>query len=37
MQREGISEEEAFRRIQMEARRTRRTMREVAQQILAES
>jgi response regulator NasT len=37
MQREGISEEEAFRRLQMEARRTRRTMREVAQQILAES
>lgn len=37
MQREGISEEEAFRRIQQEARRTRRTMREVAQQILSES
>lgn len=37
MQREGISEEEAFRRIQLEARRTRRTMREVAQQILSES
>lgn len=37
MQREGLSEPEAFRRIQQEARRTRRTMREVAQQILAES
>lgn len=36
MQREGLSEQEAFRRIQQEARRTRRTMRDVAQQILAE-
>lgn len=36
MQREGLSEEEAFRRIQGEARRTRRTMREVALQILSE-
>lgn len=34
MQREGLSEEEAFRRIQLEARRTRRTMRQVAQEIL---
>ncbi len=34
MEREGLSEEEAFRRIQREARRTRRTMREVAQEIL---
>lgn len=34
MEREGLSEEEAFRHIQREARRTRRTMREVAQEIL---
>ncbi|MFN3285974.1 MAG: ANTAR domain-containing response regulator [bacterium] len=37
MQREGLSEEEAFRRIQLEARRTRRTMREVAREILGET
>lgn len=36
MQREGLAEQEAFRRIQQEARRTRRTMREVAQEILRE-
>ncbi len=35
MQQEGLSEEDAFRRIQQEARRTRRTMREVAQEILS--
>lgn len=35
MQRDGISEEAAFRRIQSEARRTHRSMAEVAQEIVA--
>jgi response regulator NasT len=35
MRREGLTEEEAYRRIQHEARRTRRPMRVVAEEILA--
>ncbi|MDR7416617.1 MAG: response regulator [Armatimonadota bacterium] len=34
MRREGLTEEEAYRRIQQEARRTRRPMRAVAEEIL---
>jgi response regulator NasT len=37
MRREGIPEDEAFRRIQAASRRTRRSMRDVAQEILARS
>jgi AmiR/NasT family two-component response regulator len=36
MQQESLSEEEAYRRIQRQARQTRRTMREVAEAILHE-
>ncbi len=35
MRREGLTEEEAYRRIQQEARRTRRPMRAVAEAVLA--